>query len=61
MQLPELPEWANACRLTLEMRACEGAAAAQLLLERLGAATGPAQRVIVPTRLILGGSCGPPR
>ena len=36
-----------------------GRSAAQLLLERLGSATGPAQRVIVPTRLILGGSCGP--
>ena len=37
-----------------------GRTAAQLLLERLGqSATGPAQRIIVPTRLILGGSCGP--
>ena len=37
-----------------------GRTAAQLLLERLGqSVAGPAQRIIVPTRLILGGSCGP--
>ena len=37
-----------------------GRTAAQLLLERLGqSASGPAQRIIVPTRLILGGSCAP--
>jgi LacI family transcriptional regulator len=38
-----------------------GRTAAQLLLERLHqGAGGPAQRVTMPTRLILGGSCGPP-
>ena len=37
-----------------------GRTAAQLLLERLGQSVAdPAQRIIVPTRLILGGSCGP--
>jgi LacI family transcriptional regulator len=36
-----------------------GRAAAQLLLERLiGRSEGPAQRLIFPTRLILGASCG---
>lgn len=37
-----------------------GRTAAQLLLERIGqSGGGPAQRIVMPTRLILGGSCGP--
>ncbi len=36
-----------------------GRTAAQFLLERLERAGGPARRMIVPTRLILGGSCAP--
>ena len=34
-----------------------GSTAAQFLLERLKHAGGPARRMVVPTRLILGGSC----
>jgi len=36
-----------------------GRTAAQFLLERLQQAGGPARRMVVPTRLILGGSCAP--
>lgn len=36
-----------------------GRTAAQFLLERLEQAGGPARRMMVPTRLILGGSCAP--
>lgn len=38
-----------------------GRTAAQLLLERLSGPPGrPARRVVLPTRLVLGRSCGPP-